>query len=150
MEAAVKSGARRVILVHTAGIYSKYKSASLSYTEIERSINGIIRNSSSEIGVLYLRPTMIFGSVNDKNISKFIKMVDALRVLPVVDHGNSLIQPVNGRDLGRAYDQVLNKQEITTGDYILSGGNAVTILTMLQLISAALGKSEHSSVFRSA
>lgn len=106
MEVAANNGIDRAILVHTTGIYSKFKSASEEYKNIEAKIENIV-NRSKKISITILRPTMIYGDICDLNISKFIKMVDKLRVFPVIDKGYSLIQPVNARDLGKAYYQVL-------------------------------------------
>lgn len=140
MRAAVKNNVRRAILVHTTGIYSKYKSASEEYKNIEVQIADIIAASASSIGLTILRPTMIYGSVNDGNMIVFIKLIDKLRIMPVINRGESLIQPVNARDLGKAYYQVLIRPEITIGDYILSGEKPVTMLNMFKIISNALGK----------
>ncbi len=140
MKAAVKNNVSRAILVHTTGIYSKYKSASEEYKSIEAQINEIIRKHQSPIGLIYLRPTMIYGNVNDKNMVIFIKMVDKLRLLSVIDHGKSPLQPVNGRDLGKAYYQVLSNPDIMSGDYILSGESPITMLDMFKLISNKLDK----------
>lgn len=138
MKAAVKNNIRRAILVHTTGIYSKYKSASEEYKKIESEVKNVINNSA--IGLIILRPTMIYGNVNDKNMVIFIKMVDKLRLFPVINHGKSLLQPVNGRDLGKAYYQVLTNPNIMNGDYILSGEKPITMLNMFTLISDILGK----------
>ncbi|SPF53848.1 conserved hypothetical protein [Candidatus Desulfosporosinus infrequens] len=140
MKAAVKNNLKRAILIHTTGIYSEYKSASEEYKNIESKVRKIIKDNDSSIGLTILRPTMIYGNVHDKNMVIFIKMVDKLRLFPVIDHGNSLLQPVNGRDLGKAYYQVLAKPEIMNGDYILSGEKHITMLEMFTLISNNLGK----------
>lgn len=140
MKAAVKNNVKRAILVHTTGVYSKYKSASEEYMNIESEVRTIIKDNASAIGLTILRPTMIYGTVNDKNMVIFIKMVDKLRLFPVIDRGKSLLQPVNGRDLGKAYYQVLAKSEIMNGDYILSGGKPIMMLDMFKLISNNLGK----------
>lgn len=138
MKAAVKNNVRRAILVHTTGIFSKYKSASEEYKNIELEVKKII--NASPMGLIILRPTMIYGNVNDKNMVIFIKMVDKLRLFPVIDHGKSLLQPVNGRDLGKAYYQVLTNPNIMNGDYILSGEKPITMLNMFKLISNTLGE----------
>ena len=140
MKAAVKSKVNRVILVHTTGIYSKYKSASEEYKNIEFGINKILKERNSSIGLVYLRPTMIYGNIYDKNMVVFIKMVDKLRVFPVVAHGEGLLQPVNGRDLGKAYYQLLTNPDILNGDYILSGEKPTTMLEIFTQISNDLGK----------
>lgn len=140
MKAAIKHNVRRAIFVHTTGIYSKYKSASKEYKRIEETIEQLIKDSGSKIGLIYLRPTMIYGCLNDRNMIVFIKMVDKLRLFPVIDHGKSLIQPVNARDLGKAYYQVLKMKRIMNGDYILSGEKPITMLDMFKLISKMLNK----------
>jgi len=140
MKAALKNNLKRAILIHTTGIYSKHKSTSEEYKNIELEVRKIIKDNASTIGLTILRPTMIYGNVNDKNMMVFIKMVDKLRLLPVIDQGKSLLQPVNGRDLGKAYYQVLAKPEIMTGEYILSGKKPISMLDMFKLISNNLGK----------
>lgn len=140
MKAAVKNNVKRAILVHTTGVYSKYKSASQEYKSIEKSIASIINESNSHIGLVYLRPTMIYGYLNDRNMVVFIKLVDKFRIFPVINHGKNLLQPVNGRDLGRAYFQILSKPDIQRGDYILSGEKPMTMLEMFRQISSFLGK----------
>ena len=140
IKAAVKNNVRKAILVHTTGIYSKYKSASEEYKKIELEIEKIINSNASPIGLIILRPTMIYGNIDDNNMIIFIKMVDKLRLFPVIDRGRSLLQPVNGRDLGKAYYQVLAHKDIVSGDYILSGEKPVTMLNMFQLIGNILGK----------
>ncbi|WP_409272380.1 NAD-dependent epimerase/dehydratase family protein [Neobacillus sp. SCS-31] len=140
MKAAIKNGVKRVILVHTTGIYSKYKSASEEYKDIEQNIERIKQENNSNIGVIVLRPTMIYGNINDRNMVVFIKMVDKLRLFPIINHGRNLIQPVNGKDLGKAYYQVLMKPDILNGDYILSGEKPISMKDLFRLISRILDK----------
>ncbi|MGA4718489.1 NAD-dependent epimerase/dehydratase family protein [Fictibacillus nanhaiensis] len=140
MKAAVKNDVKRVILVHTTGIYSKYKSASEEYQTIEEKIGLIVKERDSKIGLIYLRPTMIYGYINDSNMIVFIKMVDRLRLFPIIDHGRNLLQPVNGRDLGKAYYQLLSNSYIMSGDYILSGQEPISMKDLFRVISQTLNK----------
>ena len=140
MKTAIKNNVRRIILVHTTGIYSKFKSASEIYKNIEMNIEKMLQKSNRPIGLIYLRPTMIYGNIHDRNIIIFIKMLDKYRWFPVIEHGKSLIQPVNGRDLGKAYYQILMKTDIINGDYVLSGEKPISILDLYRLISNFLGK----------
>jgi len=140
LKAAIKSNVKRVILVHTTGVYSKYKAASEEYKNVEMTIDSILKESGRNIGVIYLRPTMIYGCINDRNMIVFIKMIDRLRLIPVISGGKNLLQPVNGRDLGKAYYQVVEKKEITNGDYILSGERPISMIDMFKLISYFLNK----------
>jgi len=138
--AAIDSGVvKRIILVHTTGIYSKFKAASAEYLEIEEKIAALLKDT--DISLTILRPTMIYGSLDDKNISKFIKMVDKIRLFPLVGGGKYELQPVNQKDLGRAYYQVLTNEEKTANkNYDLSGGTVIYLKDLLQNISDFLGK----------
>lgn len=140
VKAAIASSCvKRIILVHTTGIYSKFKSASSEYIEIENTIYNLLKDS--EIAVTILRPTMIYGSLDDKNISSFIKMVDKLRLFPLVNGGKYELQPVNHIDLGKAYYQVLTNPEKTKNkNYNLSGGTVIYLKDILKNISKFLGK----------
>jgi len=140
IKAAVKKNVKRAILVHTTGIYSKYKSASFLYKNIEDEMRATIQRNSSPMNVTILRPTLIYGNLCDKNMVVFIKMVDKLRIFPVISHGSNLLQPVNARDLGKAYYQVLVKPEVIGGDYTLSGEKPISMIDMFKLISDRFGK----------
>ena len=63
INAAIKNNIKWVILVHTTGIYSKYKSSSKEYIDIENQISKLTENKNIKITIL--RPTTIFGSLDD-------------------------------------------------------------------------------------
>jgi len=74
-------------------------------------------------------------------MSKFIKMVDRLRILPIISKGNSLLQPVNARDLGKAFYTVLMLPKETQGKaYNLSGNSPIKMIDVFKLISKELNK----------
>jgi uncharacterized protein YbjT (DUF2867 family) len=141
VKAAVENNVSRVILVHTTGIYSQFKNASQEYKNIEKEITKLIENSTGKTEVTILRPTMIYGDLCDANMSKFIKLVDNFRIMPIIEKGNSLIQPVNARDLGIAYYKVLVSPENTSGkNYTLSGEQPIKMIEVFKLISKELNK----------
>lgn len=139
VKAALNNNVKWVILVHTTGIYSKYKSAAQEYLEIEKEIDEIVKNK--DIKITILRPTMIYGSLDDQNMSVFIKMVDKLKIFPVINGGKYSLQPVHQEDLGKAYYQVLINKEKTMGNnYILSGKEPINLIDILRIISTKLNK----------
>ncbi len=88
-----------------------------------------------------LRPTMIYGRTSDNNVIIFIKMVDKLRFFPVINHGNSPLQPVHKKDLGNAYYEVLINESITKNkNYILSGKDSILLIDMFKIIGGYLKK----------
>lgn len=139
VEAAISNDVKRLILVHTTGIYSKYKTASAGYLEIEKSIEKMVANRN--IDVTILRPTMIYGSLSDKNVSIFIKMIDKLKFFPVINHAMYPLQPVYEKDLGDAYYEVLVNADATRNkNYILSGKEPILLIDMLKIIGTHLKK----------
>ena len=139
MRAAAAAGVRRVILVHTTGIYSRYKSASSEYLAIDREVTALAEQH--KILLTILRPTMIYGDIDDQNVITFIRMMDRLPVMPTVGGARFALQPVHRRDLGYAYADVLLAEAATGGkNYDLSGKEPITLREMLTEIAAQLGK----------
>ena len=142
VDVAVECNVRRLVLVHTTGIYSKYKEAGEEYRRIESYVYDICQKNN--IILTILRPTMIYGNTTDNNVITFIKMVDKLPIMPVVNRARYQLQPVYYKDLSMAYYNVLMNETVTANkDFILSGGKAIYLRDMLNIIGAKLGKKVH-------
>lgn len=139
IKAAINNNVSRAICVHTTGIYSKFKVASEEYKIIESKLKKMLEGA--KINITILQPTMIYGDICDHNMSRFIKMVDKLRIFPVIDYGKCLIQPVNARDLGKAYYEVLMmSKDKAKPIYNLSGEKSIAMIDAFKLISYNLNK----------
>lgn len=137
--AAGQNYIRRMIMVHTTGIYSKYKAAGEEYRNIDEYVYQTCKGKG--IILTILRPTMIYGTLSDGNVAKFIRMVDTFPIMPVVNNAEYELQPVHYKDLGKAYYDVLISEEITGGhDYILSGGEEILLKDMFKEMGAYLAK----------
>lgn len=110
--------------------------ASAEYKAIEDELSKFV----GDVSITILRPTMIFGDLCDHNISKFIRMVDTMPITFEINHGESKLQPVNARDLGRAYYQVIFQLQLPQLYYDVTGERSVTIHELLLLIGSYLGK----------
>ena len=141
--AALRGGVNNFILVHTTGIYSKYKAAGEEYRQIEARIQKLVeeyRSRGRDIEMTILRPTMIYGDLQDKNVSVFIKMVDKLRIFPTVNGARYDLQPVWCKDLGDAYYDVMMNWKVTKNkEYILSGKEPIQLRTMFEVMAKQLG-----------
>lgn len=136
-EAAIRCGVKRLILVQSTSIYSKYRMASERLINSERQIFELLKGK--EINWTVLRPTMIFGSLYDDNMITFIKMCDRLRIFPLIGGGRSLLQPIHMKDLAQAYWLVLKNPEITRSKtYVVSGKDALRIIDVLKIIAQKL------------
>jgi len=141
VKVASEKKVKRAILVHTTGIYSEFKYASEGYKKIEKEIQELINEPNYSTNITILRPSMIYGDLCDRNMSKFIKMVDKLKIMPVINGGNSLIQPVNARDLGKAFYTVLMSPEAPNGEaYDLSGEKPISMIDAFKTISKELNR----------
>lgn len=141
VRAANEKKIKRAILVHTTGIYSEFKYASEGYKRIEKEIQELINEPNYSTNITILRPSMIYGDLCDKNMSKFIKMVDKLKIMPLINDGNCLIQPVNARDLGKTFYTVLMSPEVPNGKaYDLSGEKPISMIDAFKTISKELNK----------
>lgn len=141
VDAAVKCGVRRLICVHTTGIYSKYKEAGEEYRRIDAYVEEQCRLHG--IALTILRPTMIYGNISDNNVVKFIRMVDKFPMMPVVNGARYALQPVHYMDLSEAYYQVVMNESTAGHNYNLSGGAPILLRDMLTEIGKNLGKKVH-------
>lgn len=108
------------------------------YRIIEKKVEQLI--DGTDIQLTYLRPTMIYGNVNDHNVAIFMKMVDKLRLFPVVSGAKYELQPVWCGDLGKAYYQVLmNPEKANRRNYNLSGGRPILLIDMFKVMAKYLG-----------
>ena len=135
IRAGTEVGVSWFICVHTTGRYSKYKSASSRYISIE---DKLLKEFSN---LTILRPTMIYGSSRDRNIHKLIQFIHKHKFFPVFGNGKNLMSPVNAKDLGNAYYDVLQNQNATFGNqYNLTGMSDITYISILEETASALNK----------
>ena len=124
------------ILVHSTMIYSKNLSSFIkNRIQIEKEI---LENNSN---VTILRPTMIYGTPKDINMSRLIKFIDRNKFLPIFGNGLNKIQPVHVNDLANAYFNLIkNKEKTFNKNYNLAGKDPLTVLEATSIISKKLNK----------
>ncbi len=132
-----EGGVGHVVLVHTSGIYSRHRMASGEYQEVERDMQQYLERG---MNITLVRPTMIFGDMRDHNISKYIRMVDKLPLMPEIDRGRGLIQPVNARDLAQIYYLAAMTERPPRLEYFASGERPLSQHEMTDMIGRELGK----------
>ncbi len=126
------------IMISSTIVYSEYYRT--SYLKRDESY---IRQRFDENGIRYafVRPTMIFGTKTDRNISVFMKWFSKFKVFPVVGHGRATIQPVYYKDLAAAYYMVLTAfDRLQSDEYIVSGKEEMTLMEMFRSICRVIGK----------
>lgn len=137
VQATRKAGIKDIILVHTTGMFSKFKSASAEYIAIEEEILA----NRDDMNITVLRPTMIYGSRKDRNMYKLIDYLYRHKFFPIFGKGENLMQPVHAGDLGDAYYGVIANWNTTKNkDYNLSGKYAIEYIELVRTVEDYLEK----------
>lgn len=137
VQAAIENHVKWCILVHTTGRFSKFRSASEGYKEIEDSILTL----RDKIDITIARPTMIYGSSKDRNMFRLITYLSRHKLFPVFGTGKNLMQPVYAKDLARAYLSILCHPDHTKNkEYNLSGKEPICYIDLLKIISTYLNR----------
>ena len=129
------TGLKRAVFFSTTSIFTTLNPGSKA---IRLEAEGLIRESG--IPYTIIRPTMIYGSSRDRNLSKFIHFINRYPVFPVFGSGEYKLQPVHVEDLGRAVVSILSTDKSVGNAYNLSGGTEITHNEMIQMIAKRLGK----------
>ena len=96
---------------------------------------------ASGVPATIVRPTMIYGRPGDRNIERLLGFLRRSPVVPMLDRGRALQQPVHVDDLADAVLAILRCREGTIGHtYNLPGPEAMSYAVLVQRAGAALGR----------
>lgn len=128
LEAVVKSGVERAYFITTTGIYSKYN----QFSDIYKVNEAKIRDS----GVTYtiLRPSMIYGSLRDRNMNRLVCFLARSPVFPLFGAGRSLMQPVFVEDLAVGIAAAVGDPRTEGQEYNLAGPRGIAYREIVQII----------------
>lgn len=131
----------KCIFVSSTIVYSNYYRTSYLKTDEADYIKIFEKN---KLPYVFIRPTMIFGTPTDKNISVFVNWLKKFRFFPIVKKGKATIRPVHHEDLAEAYFLILkNFDNLKQKEYIVSGERDMTLLEMFKIISKKGGFNNH-------
>lgn len=137
VELAEKYHVQRVIAIHTTGVYSKYRSCSALYEEIEQTLQKMALTHTSYV---ILRPTMIYGNERDHNMQKLIRFLAQSPAFPIFGDGQSMLQPVHVKDLAAAIATVYVRKDIQNDHFDLSGGSIISYKELITFLANALDR----------
>ncbi len=127
-------GMKRLIAVSSTRVYSKTWDRAKEIEEAERAI------ARSGVSYTILRPTMIYGTPEDRNISKLIRLVAKYGVVPLPGGGKSVFQPVHVDDLASCVLAALKTPASAGKSYDVPGGSAHSLREIVAVIAGKLGK----------
>ena len=129
------SGLRRGIFVSTTAILTRLPVKSRPIRERGEQL---VRESGLEWTIV--RPTMIYGTTDDRNIARLIRFVERSPVIPVIAPG-ALQQPVHVEDVASAIAACLATPRTIGRVYTLSGPHALSFEALVRETVRATGRS---------
>lgn len=127
-------GMKRLVMISSTGVHSSYREIAKDIAAAE----GAVERSGAAFTIL--RPTMIYGTAADRNISKMIRLVAKSPVVPLPGGGRSVFQPVHVEDLAAAILAAIEKPASVRKTYDIPGGSAHSLREIVSIIARELGK----------
>ncbi|HER43354.1 MAG TPA: NAD-dependent epimerase/dehydratase family protein [Candidatus Eisenbacteria bacterium] len=126
--------AKRLVVLSSTGVFSRFRRSAAEIGRCEKLIE------SSGIPYTILRPTMIYGTPDDRNISRLVRLVARSPVVPLPGGGRARFQPVHVRDLAACIAACLESGAGIGRSYNVPGGSAHGLGEIIRIIAGLLGK----------
>jgi nucleoside-diphosphate-sugar epimerase len=135
VQACENTGINRAVFVSTTAIFTNLNAKSKSVRQAaEKAI------TSSKLDYTILRPTMIYGTPDDRNMIRLLRLIQKSPIIPVLGTGEALQQPVHVRDVAWAICEVLDRANTCRREYNISGGQVLSYNEVIRTASKYLGK----------
>jgi len=132
---AEEAGIKRAVFISTTSLFTRLNAGAKN---IRQKAEDHIRSSSLDWTIL--RPTMIYGAPDDRNMIRLIRVIDKWPCIPVFGSGEYLQQPVYVDDVAEAIITVLDNKNTVHREFNISGKDAYTYNEIIDLTSTAIGK----------
>ncbi len=97
--------------------------------------------NTQHVEYVILRPTLIYGLGQDKNISEIIRFIKRLHFFPLFGAAEGLRQPIHAREVTQAALRLINiNYKLKRSLYTISGGSTLSYREMVTQIFIALDK----------
>jgi nucleoside-diphosphate-sugar epimerase len=135
VEACKRRGVGRLYYINSTGVYSKFKSSTHFDITNEKHLK------KSDLIYTIIRPSMIYGNHQDRNIHLLTKLIDRFKIFPIIGKGQGLMHPIYAKDLAKVIVTALQREEITRfKSYDVAGKYPLPYKQLLETIANALGK----------
>ncbi|WP_261563333.1 SDR family oxidoreductase, partial [Frankia tisae] len=133
--AARQADIRRAVFVSTTGIFTTLDPPSKRIrVAAERTI------TASGLAWTIIRPTMIYGGPDDRNMARLLALLRHVPVLPVPGGGHHLQQPVHVEDLAHTVLRAATTTAAIGRAYDVAGPEALTFRQVVTAAGAAVGR----------
>lgn len=138
-------GVKRVVAISSTSRFTKKDSTDVAEQDVvQRLIDGevVLQNWAEDNGIDWcvIRPTMIYGLGQDKNIAEIIRLIRRWGFFPMLGEGRGLRQPIRVEDVAKVCQAVIETTEKQNKAYNISGGETLSYKEMVKRIFVFLDK----------
>lgn len=134
VSAVERSGVRRAVFTSTTSILTRLPVRSKPIREAaERAVE------RSSLDWTIIRPTMIYGTARDRNISRLLRFLKRYRFMVLPGGGLALQQPVHVDDVAGAAAMAIGNGTSIGKTYNLSGSRPLTFRALVETAARAVG-----------
>ncbi len=135
VKACQRSGVTRAVFFSSTALFTTLEAKT---KVVRQTAEDAIKTSGLDFTII--RPTMIYGTPDDRNMIRLIRFLDRFPVIPVFGSGQSLQQPVYVEDLADSVARILENQSSVGKAYNLSGKAPVTYNEVIDTTAELLEK----------
>ncbi|MFT5365458.1 MAG: nucleoside-diphosphate-sugar epimerase [Candidatus Latescibacterota bacterium] len=135
IDACKRQGVSRVVFFSSTWRFSKLKTP-----VIEAVIQGEEAVEGSGLDYTILRPTMIYGPGDDRNISRLREFIKRRPLMPIFGSGEQSVQPVFVGDIAKAAVGAVFCEAAIGKGFELAGAKALTYNHMIDVLSQSMGR----------
>ena len=100
----------------------------------------LLNQNDNDIKVTSIRPRALIGYDDNVLLPRFLRLIKRGK-FPLFNHGNSLLEPTDVRDAASFIRLCAEKIDMINGEvFNISGGKAMNVRAMVELISKAIGR----------
>lgn len=131
-------GVRRLVAVSSTSRFTKTTSSDLAERGLAQRLSEsedrvLAWAKETEIECTILRPTLIYGGGDDRNISEVAAFIRKFGIFPLLGPANGLRQPIHVEDVAGACVAALQRQGLKPA-YNISGGEVLTYREMISRV----------------
>ncbi len=135
ISACERAGVKRAVFLSSTWRFSRFRTP-----EVASVIAGEAAAEASRLEATLLRPTMIYGPGDDRNISRMRDYLRRRRVVPIFGSGERLVQPVYVADVAEAVAAVLDRSGTVGKAYEIAGKSPLVYTKLIDTLCRALGR----------
>jgi len=133
------SGARRVVALSSTSRFTKVSSSDAAETAVAARLiqaEDRVATWAKSRGVewVILRPTLIYGLGQDKNISEIARFIRQFGFFPLLSRAQGLRQPIHADDVAKVCVAAIKALDIANRAYNISGGETLTYREMVERV----------------